>query len=325
MSKVRNAAKFAFLLACVVAPTFSVAADTYPSRPINFIVPWGPGGGADQVARITSKLVEPELKVSVPVVNMPGATGQTGLTKLVTSPADGYTVEIMTADTFALFAQPNARFKLDQIIPLAVMIQQPSGFFTSVEGPLKTWDDVQKVAREKELRVAMTGYGSPDDMSSNYFKNKGLKFQGVSFAEPGLRYASVIGGQSEIVYEQAGDIRSFIDGKQIRPVLFFSKKPVDGFADVPYSGKLGYNVFMPQFRVIIARAGTDPAIVKKLSDAFAKVAQSKEFQDYLKLQYADPNSYVNAQNSLKFMKEWHDEFVQLAKANAAGAAAAGAK
>lgn len=314
----------AALFACLAMPSVA-AADAYPSRPITFIVPWGPGGGADQVARIVSKLAEPELKISMPVVNMPGATGQTGLTKLVTSPADGYTIEIMTGDTFALFGQPNARFKLDQIIPLAIMIQQPSGFFTSVEGPLKTWDDLQKAAREKELRVAITGYGSPDDMSASFFKNKGLKLQGVSFAEPGLRYASVIGGQSEIVYEQAGDIRSFIDGKQIRPVLFFSKKPIEAFPDVPYSGKLGYNVFMPQFRVIIARAGTDAAIVKKLSDVFAKVAKTKEFQDYLQLQYADPSSYVNAQDSLKFMKEWQDEFIQLAKANAAAAAAASGK
>lgn len=296
------------------------SADTYPSRPITFIVPWGPGGGADQVARMCSKLIEPELKVSVPVVNMPGATGQTGLTKLVTSPADGYTIEIMTGDTFALFAAKDARFKLDQIIPLAIMIQQPSGLFTSATGPLQTWEDVQKAAREKELRTAITGYGSPDDMSMTFLKNKGLKFQSVPFSKPGLRYASVVGGQSELVYEQAGDIRSFIDGKQVKPVMFFSKTPIEGFENVPYSGKLGYNVFLPQFRVVIARAGTDPAIVKKLSDAFAKVAQQKEFRDYLKFQYADPNSFVDTKNSQKFMKDWLHEAMELSAANAKASA-----
>ena len=103
-------------------------AETYPSRPITFVVPWGPGGGADQLARISSKLMEPELKVSLPVINVPGATGQNGLTKLATSPADGYTISVMTGDTFSLFASPTARFKLDQFTPLAIMIQQPSGF-----------------------------------------------------------------------------------------------------------------------------------------------------------------------------------------------------
>jgi tripartite-type tricarboxylate transporter receptor subunit TctC len=307
--------------AMAVLSPLSAFADSYPSRPITFIVPWGPGGGADQVARMASKLIEPELNVSVPVVNMAGATGQTGLTKLVTSPADGYTIEVMTGDTFALFAAANSRFKLDQITPIAIMIQQPSGFFSSVTGPYQSWDDVQKVAAEKELRMAVTGYGSPDDLSANYFRNKGLKFQDVSFAEPGMRYASVVGGQSELLYEQAGDIRSFIDGKQIKPLLFFSKKPVEGFKGIPYSGKLGYDVTLPQFRVVIVRAGTDPAIVKKLSDAFANAAKSKDYSAYLKLQYANADSYVGADESLNFMKEWLSEADRLSKLNASAATA----
>jgi tripartite-type tricarboxylate transporter receptor subunit TctC len=302
--------------ACAIFSPSPSFADNYPSRPITFIVPWGAGGGADQVARMASKLVEPELGVSVPVINMAGATGQTGLTKLVTSPADGYTIEVMTGDTFALFAAANSRFKLSQITPIAIMIQQPSGFFASATGPYQNWDEVQKVAAEKELRMAVTGYGSPDDLSANYFRNKGLKFQDVSFAEPGMRYASVVGGQSELLYEQAGDIRSFIDGKQIAPVLFFSKKPVEGFENVPYSGKLGYDVTLPQFRVVIVRSGTDPAIVKKLGDAFAKVAKTKEYADYLKLQYANGDSYVGPDESVTFMTDWLAEADRLSKLNA---------
>lgn len=321
MKKVWATFSLAAILASIWIPGVAQA-ETYPSRPITFIVPWGPGGGADQVARIISKLVEPELKTSVPVVNMPGATGQTGLTKLVTSPADGYTIEVMTGDTFALFAAKNSRFKIEQITPIAIMIQQPSGFFSNATGPLQTWDDVQKAVTDKELRMAVTGYGSPDDMSVNFFKNKGMKFQSVGFAEPGMRYASVVGGQSDLLYEQAGDIRSFIDGKQIKPVLFFSKKPVEGFEDVAYSGKLGYNVFLPQFRVVIVRSGTDPAIVKKLSAAFAKVAQAKEYRDYLKLQYAETDSFVGPEDSVKFMTNWLSEANTLSQSNAATAAAA---
>jgi len=321
MKKVWATFSLAAVLASIWIPSVAQA-ETYPSRPITFIVPWGPGGGADQVARIISKLVEPELKTSVPVVNMPGATGQTGLTKLVTSPADGYTIEVMTGDTFALFAAKNSRFKIEQITPIAIMIQQPSGFFSNATGPLQTWDDVQKAVTDKELRMAVTGYGSPDDMSVNFFKNKGMKFQSVGFAEPGMRYASVVGDQSDLLYEQAGDIRSFIDGKQIKPVLFFSKKPVEGFKDVAYSGKLGYNVFLPQFRVVIVRSGTDPAIVKKLSAAFAKVAQAKEYRDYLKLQYAETDSFVGPEDSVKFMTNWLGEANALSQSNAATAAAA---
>jgi tripartite-type tricarboxylate transporter receptor subunit TctC len=311
----------AFVIAAAIAASAvspAAFADQYPSRPITFIVPWGAGGGADQVARLASRLIEPELKVSVPVVNMAGATGQTGLTKLVTAPADGYTIEVMTGDTFPLFAGARSRFKLEQITPIAILIQQPSGFFSNASGAYQSWDEVQKVAREKELRVAVTGYGSPDDLSVNYFKNKGLKLQGVSFAEPGMRYASVVGGQSDLLYEQAGDIRSFIDGGQIKPLLFFSKSKVEAFPDVPYSGALGYDVTLPQFRVVIVRSGTDAGIVKKLDDAFGNLTRTKDYADYLKLQYANPNSYVGPNESLAFMKAWLAEAEALAKLSAGG-------
>ena len=130
-------------------------------------------------------MVEPELKVSLPVINVPGATGQTGLTKLLTSPADGYTIEVVTGDTAAVFANPNGRFKLDQLTPIAVMIQQASGFYVAMTSPMLKWDDVLKAAESHELRVAVTGYGSPDDLTVNYFKTKGIKLQAIPFPEPG--------------------------------------------------------------------------------------------------------------------------------------------
>ncbi|WEF50973.1 hypothetical protein AFIC_002532 [[Pseudomonas] carboxydohydrogena] len=180
---------------------------------------------------------------------------------------------------------------------------------------------MKKAVTDKELRMAVTGYGSPDDMSVNFFKNMGMKFQSVGFAEPGMRYASVVGGQSDLLYEQAGDIRSFLDGNQLKPVLFFSKKPVTGFEDVAYTGKLGYKVFLPQFRVIVVRSGTDPAVVKTLSAALAKVAQAKEYRDYLKLQYAEADSFIGSEDSVKFMKDWLSEASALSQSNSATAAA----
>jgi tripartite-type tricarboxylate transporter receptor subunit TctC len=304
--------RHAFILAgCLLlgsAAMSSVAAeDAYPARPVTFIVPWGPGGGADQLARVAGKLMEEELKVSFPVINVPGATGQTGLTKLVTGPADGYTIEVMTGDTFALFTAANARFKMNQLAPLGIMIQQPSGFFVKEDSPWKTWADVEAAARNAPLRVAVTGFGSPDDFTVNYFRNRGLKLESVPFAEPGLRYSSVIGGQSDLVYEQAGDIRSFLDGKQIRPILFFSDKPFEAYPDVPYSKKLGYDVKLPQFRVIIAKAGTSPAQAKVLAEAIKKVGSAPEFNAYLKQQLGEVHSFVPADEAVAYMNKWLEE------------------
>ena len=293
--------------ACAAFAGVAAAQEHYPSRPIEFIVPWGPGGGADQVARKLSQLLEPQLKVSLPVINVAGATGQTGHAKLLAANADGYTLEVMTGDTFALLADPNSKLKLADVIPLGIVIQQASGFFSAENGPLKTWADVEKAAKERPLKVAVTGFGSPDDISVNFFAAKGMKLDSVPYAKPGERYTSILGGHADLLYEQAGDVRNLVDTKQIRPVIFFYGSKVDAFPNVPVSTALGYNLTMPQFRVVLVKAGTDPAKVKLLADAIAKAAQTADFKAYLKDQYADEASFVPASESIKYMQRWLED------------------
>lgn len=278
----------------------------YPDHPINFIVPWGAGGGADLLARTSSNIMQKSLKVSLPVINVPGADGMVGMTKLLTSPADGYSVAVLIGDTYALLARKNPPFKLDQVIPLAIMIQQPSGYWVSADSPYKTWADLVAAAKTKNMTVAVTGLGSADDITTRYLASKGLKLQSVPYGKPGLRYSSILGGNSDILYEQTGDVRSYFDSGKIRPLIFFYPHPVDipAFAKVPVSTQLGYDVTLPQFRAIVVRAGTPPERVKILANALAEVAKSQAFKDYLKQQYADPNSYVPLSDAHAFMADW---------------------
>jgi tripartite-type tricarboxylate transporter receptor subunit TctC len=297
----------AALAACTLCAVAAHAQDRYPSRPIEFVVPWGPGGGADQVARKLGQLLEPDLKVSLPVINVAGATGQTGHAKLMAANPDGYTIEVMTGDTFALLAEPNSKLKLSDFIPLGIVIQQASGFFSAENGPLKTWADVEKAAKERPLKVAVTGFNSPDDITVNYFAAKGLKLNSVPYAKPGERYTSILGGHADLLYEQAGDVRNLVDTKQIRPVILFYGSKVNDFPDVPVSTALGHNITLPQFRVVLVKAGTDAAQVKLLSDALAKAARSAEFKAYLKEQYADEASFIPGTESIKYMQAWLED------------------
>ncbi len=303
----RLPAAVAIAAAATLTSMVAAAQEHYPSRPIEFVVPWGPGGGADQVARKLGQLLEPELKVSLPVINVAGATGQTGHAKLMAANADGYTLEVMTGDTFALLASPNSKLKLADFIPLGVVIQQASGFFAAENGPYKTWADVEKAAKDKPLKVAVTGFDSPDDITVNYFVAKGMKLTSVPYAKPGERYTSVLGGHADLLYEQTGDIRNFVDSKQMRPVLLFYGSKVADFPSVPVSTSLGYNITLPQFRVVLVKAGTDPAQVKLLSDAIAKAARSPDFKAYLKEQYADEASFVPAADATKYMQAWLED------------------
>ena len=295
----------------------AAAQEKYPSRPIEFIVPWGPGGGADQVARKAGKIMEEDLKISFPVVNVPGATGNTGMAKLLAAQADGYSISVMTWDTYALLATSKTRWSMKDIVPVALMIKQPSAFLSAANGKLKTWADVEREAKVRPLKVAVTGFGSPDDITVNFFVARGLKLISVPFANPGERYTSVLGGHADLLYEQLGDVRSFIDSKQIQPVIIFAAKRFSVFPDVPASKELGYDITLPQRRAVIVKAGTDVAKIKVLSDALAKVAASAEYKAYLKEQYASDDSYFAAQDAAKIMQEELEQMKHMAAPGAA--------
>jgi len=293
---------FALALGCGVP-----AQAKYPDHPINFIVPWGPGGGADLLARTSGKIMEKDLGASFPVLNVPGATGVVGMTKLLTSPADGYTLAVLIGDTYSLLSGPHPAFTEDQVIPLGIMIQQPSGYYVNVNSPWKTWPELVKTAKERTLKVATLGFGSADDITTTYLKNRfGLKFDEIPYAKPGLRYTSILGGNADVLYEQTGDVRSYIDGGKIRPLIFFyaHRLAIPRFKDVPIGKEFGYDITLPQFRAIVVKAGTPPARVKLLADELHKVAQTVEFKSYLENQYADPNSYVPMAKARQFMDAW---------------------
>ena len=279
------------------------AQERYPSRPIEFIVPWGPGGGADQLARKLGPGLEKELKVSLPVINVAGATGQTGLTKMLAQPADGYSVSIFIADTLAVQMDPATKWKLEEVVPAGILIRQPSAFFVAEASPLKTWKDVETEARKRPLKVGVTGFGSADDLTVIYLNGKGLKFQSVPFPKPAERYTAILGGHADVLYEQLGDVKSFLESKQMRPVIIFSDARFPAYKDVPVGREVGHDIVINQFRSIVMKAGTDPRRVQAVSDALAKIARTDDYRAWLKDQYAEEDSFIPAAGAAAFMKK----------------------
>jgi tripartite-type tricarboxylate transporter receptor subunit TctC len=303
MTSIKGAVALAAAFAAALCASIAPAQEKYPSRPVTIIVPWGPGGGADQLARLTAKLAEPMLGTSFPVVNTPGATGATGMEKLLTDQADAYAMAIYIADTNALLAGPNPRWKLSDIQPVAVMMQVPSFLFVAQNSPIKNWAQFEKEAKAKPktLKVATLGYGSVDDMTMQFLASKGIQIVEVPYAKPSERYVSVIGGHVDALYEQAGDVRQFINNKQIRPIIIFGKERLPAFKDVPSSYELGYKIALPQFRSYVVKAGTPKDRVKLLSDTLQKVSANPEFQKFLEENYSAKNSFLPADKAEAYL------------------------
>jgi tripartite-type tricarboxylate transporter receptor subunit TctC len=304
-------------LVLIIGAVAASAQDKYPSRPIDFICTWGVGGGSDQMVRTLGKLTEPFLGVPMPVSNKPGASGNSGMTDLLAAKSDGHTIANYIADTLATVPTGQARYKLDDVEWIVRTQNMPSFLFVKTDGPFKDIQDLLKATKENPGKVKMAGlgFGTIDDITLRYLASKGHRMTLVPNPNPGERYASVLGGHNEVLYEQAGDIKQYLDAKQLKPVVVFAEKRLPAFPDVPCSKELGFEVYLPQFRCIVAKKGVSPAQVQALTAAFEKAMQTPEWKKFNEEQYANPDSTMGGpqfkswvegemKNMAAFMKEF---------------------
>jgi tripartite-type tricarboxylate transporter receptor subunit TctC len=277
--------------------TGAAGQETYPDRPVDFIVTWGTGGGADAMARQIGMLSQPFLGVPLPVSNVPGASGNTGLAQVLTAKPDGYTIATYIQDTLMTIPMGLARYKVDDLDWIVRTQVADSFLFVKADSPFRTVQELFKHAQANpgKLRVAATGFGTVDDVTVRYLEKKGYKMTTVPYPKPGERYAAALGGHAEVLYEQAGDVLQYFRAGQLRPLIIFAEKRHPAFADVPSSRELGIDLTLPQFRGIVARKGTPSDRVQRLADAFRKALDTPQWKKFAEEWYFWPDSYQGSE------------------------------
>jgi len=311
----RRLGALASLVLLAVSAGATVAQEKYPSRPIDFIVTWGTGGGADGMAREIGALAQPILGVALPVSNVPGASGNTGLAQVLNGKPDGYTLATYIADTLATIPAGLARHKVDDLEWIVRTQVADSFLFVKADSPFKTIQELLKHAQANpgKLRVASTGYGSVDDLTVRYLEKRGYRMTTVPYPKPGERYAAALGGHAEVLYEQAGDIQQYLKAGQLRPLIIFADTRHPAFADTPSSKELGLEVTLPQFRSIVARRGTPTERVKTLAEAFRKAAETPQWKSFLEQWYMRPDSFLGPEPLGPWIREQADVVERMTK------------
>lgn len=278
----------ALVLAGTLAAGGALAQD-YPNRPIELIVTFGPGGGADVMGRQMSKLLEGPLGVPIPVSNVAGASGNAGLTQLRTNAADGYTMGTLISLTVASWASGLGDNKPEDFRVIAVVQSSPSFLFVPASSPYQTGAELLAYAKEHpgEITVATSGYGTQDDVTLKLLAKAGAQMENVPFQAPAERYASPIGGHTKAIYEEPGDVAQFIQAGQLKPVMVFSNERHPEFPDVPTSAELGVDISgLDNFRSIAVAAGTSDEVVAKLEEAVVGAVASDEWQTFCTKTYS---------------------------------------
>jgi len=283
-------------LAAGLAPQPLAAQEKYPNRPIDFIVTWGTGGGADAMARQIGTLAQPHLGVAIPVSNVPGASGNTGLAQVLNARPDGYTLATYIQDTLMTIPMGLARHKVGDLEWVIRTQVADSFLFVKADSPFRTAQELFKHAQANpgKVRVAATGFGTVDDVSVRFLEKKGSKMTTVPYPKPGERYAAALGGHAEVLYEQAGDVLQYLKAGQLRPLVIFAEKRHPAFAEVPTSKELGIDLTLPQFRGIVTRKGAPPERVQALADAFRKAMETPQWKKFADEWYFAPDSYMGS-------------------------------
>lgn len=286
----------------VVGSLIAVAA--LAAEPIEIIVPFGPTSGADTLAHYCAPALESALTAPVHIKNVLGSTGNQGIARLLAAPSDGHTLAVLTGDTYATLAYANSSWKSSDVIPVAIMMRQPSMLFVLTSSRFAKWQDLEKEARARPrmLRVAISGFGSPDYIELQQLASKNINLTPVPRSSPQDRYQALIDGEADALYEQMGDVRSFVEAKKLHPILSFTKAQ-SGVASsgVPTTGELGLGNGLEQFRAFVVKAGTSPQVVAALAKAFERIGTSPDFKSFLEKQVAATDSFVAVTGARAFM------------------------
>jgi tripartite-type tricarboxylate transporter receptor subunit TctC len=272
------------------------------------IVNFGPGGGADQLGRVMSKLLEPILGVPLPVANVAGASGNAGLTKVLGSTPDGYTLGTLTGLSTSAWASGLGKMQVRDFAYIAVVQSSPSMLFVPKDSKLQDYKALLEAAKANpgKLRVATAGYGTLDDIAVKFLATKGFRMVNVPFAKPGERYMSPLGGHSEVLFEEPGDVVQFLESRQYRPIVVFGEKRHPAFADVPASAEFGHHIDLPNWRAIVTSAQVPAPVLAALNAALARATDSPEWKKFCGETYTCIDK-MSPEQSLQFVQKNYQE------------------
>ena len=224
--------------AAVTLPAFAQEKPAdFPERPLTMIVPYGAGGGSDQLARAMAVAMEETLGQPLQVVNKPGGGGMAAVPDFMTAPADGYTILEAIDDAVTnyvsgkLAENPGTDWEplcMAQVTFSQIYVRADDERFTD-------WDSFLAYAKDNQASIANVGnLGSMERINMLKIEQAlGFETNQIAFDKPAERYAALIGAQVDALFEQPGDVRNFLDAGQMKPILSIYPERPGAFADVP--------------------------------------------------------------------------------------------
>ncbi len=245
-------------------------AETYPSRPVHFIIGYPPGGSADLTARLMGQWLSERLGQQFIVESRPGAGTNLATEAVVHAPPDGYTILLAApanAINAALFEKLNFDFMRD-VAPVAGIIRFPDVVEVNLSVPVRTIPELIAYAKANpgKLNFASSGVGSTLHVSGELFKMMaGVDIVHVPYRGGGPAMVDLISGRVQLMFDNLPTSVEFIKAGKLRPLAVTTATRSEVFPDLPvvadfvpgYEASAWYGVAAPK--------GTPPEIIGKLN------------------------------------------------------------
>ncbi|HET9578102.1 MAG TPA: tripartite tricarboxylate transporter substrate binding protein [Usitatibacter sp.] len=269
------------LLSCF-AIALPALAQQYPAKPIHVVVPFGPGGFTDVVARILQKELEPALGQPIIIENKPGAGSMIGTDTVAKSPPDGYNLVIVST-THVISPHLYKSVPYDPIKDFAPVMKLGEGPYVMVEHPslpAKTVQEVIELAKKNpgQIDFASSGNGSSQHLVGALFMTMaGVKLTHVPYKGSNQAMQDLIGGQVKLSFVGMPNALPNVKSGKLRALAVTSRKRSPDLPDVPTmeeAGVKGYEATI--WLALLAPKGTPPEVVHKLNTEITKVLSRPE-------------------------------------------------
>lgn len=300
---------------CCVA-SGSLAAQEFPSKPIEMVIPFAQGGGTDRVGRMFADHAERYLGVDLVPSNRTGGSGAVGFAHGAMAPPDGYTLTMaVTTLTVAPSTMEGYPVTYESFAPVCLLAALPMTISVRADSPYQTVEDLIAGAEGGDpLRIGTAGAATNNYLAGVAFANEaGIDATPVPYDGAGPALVALLGGHVEAAMADASEVLQYAESGQVRPLLVMGGEPVDTLPDVPTSASKGHDVNVASFRGIAAPAGTPDDVMAKLVDACEQVANDPAFVEEMG-KFGMDVTLISGSEFGDWLKRQHETYAKAAEA-----------
>jgi len=278
-----------FMAFCVFFIIFSgvnaMAADAFPTRPIEITIGFGPGGGTDLGARMVAEHSKKDLGVDVVCLNKPGGAGRVAATLMSKGKPNGYSLTATTDGP--MISKPHLEDVTYTLDDFTFLCQYGIlNFAVSVlpNSPFKTLNDLIDFVRKNpgELTMGIVGKNTSDHIAWQALSNyENLKIKFVPFKGAATTMTGLLGGHVMAVTTAASGYAPHVKSGTIRLLATYSKERLEEHPNTPTFKELGYPYMLLQsWYILYGPKGMEKPVVDKLIGAFRKAIKTPEFTKF---------------------------------------------